>query len=180
METKKVKDLMVPIEEYAVINENSTLLDAFIALEKSQRNLPEKRQPHRAVLVINKDEKVVGKIGHLAFLKALEPKYKSLGNIKTLSQAGISTEVITSMMDDFNLWKGRMDEILQSAGQITVKNVMHPVAENIDENASLSEAMHKIIMWQSLSVIVTRGKQVVGILRLSDLFNYIASRIIER
>ena len=179
METKHVKDLMVPIEEYAIIKENSTLYDAFVALEEAQRNLPEGRQPHRAVLVINKKEKLVGKIGHFAFLKALEPKYKDLGNLHTISQAGISTDIITSIMEDFDFWKGEIQEIFKSAKKIKVKQIMHPVTENIDEDASLREALHKIVMWQSLSVLVTKGKQVVGILRLSDLFEYIAQAILN-
>jgi len=33
MDTKKVKDMMVPLDEYPVVPEEATLLDAVIALE---------------------------------------------------------------------------------------------------------------------------------------------------
>ncbi len=84
MEVKKVKDIMLPLDEYAIVSENATLYDAFKALKDSQDKLDPGRQPHRAVLVVNKKNKVLGKVGHLAFLKALEPKYDQLGDLHVL------------------------------------------------------------------------------------------------
>ena len=78
MENKKVKDLMIPLENYANIHMNSTLLDAALEMRKSQEKLTEGMQPIRAVLVVDSDDNIVGKIGHLAFLKALEPKYNKI------------------------------------------------------------------------------------------------------
>jgi hypothetical protein len=40
-------------------------------------------------------------------------------------------------------------------------------------------AIHKIIMWQCLSVLVKRGNEVVGILRTSDLINEIENCILK-
>jgi len=57
------------------------------------------------------------------------------------------------------------------------KDVMHPVEENIDENAPLSEALHKMVVYQTLSILVTRDKKVIGLLRLSDLFDEIVKDI---
>ncbi len=47
----QVKELMVPLEEYAILSEEATLLDAVHALAEAQTKLPPDRQPHRAVLV---------------------------------------------------------------------------------------------------------------------------------
>jgi len=179
MDETIVKELMVPINEYAVINEAATLFEAFVALKDAQEKVPAGRQPHRAVLVVDKKGNVVGKIGHLAFLKALEPKYNELGNLHAISEAGINPEVLNSIMEDFQFWKGECESILRRTKKIYVKNVMHPVTQNIDEYSTLREALHKIIIYQSLSVLVTRGKKVLGILRLSDLFDLIAKRIVN-
>ena len=56
-------------------------------------------------------------------------------------------------------------------------DAMHPLSESVEESASLSDAIHKIVMWQHLSLLVTRGDEVVGLIRLSDLFDEIAFRI---
>ena len=56
---------------------------------------------------------------------------------------------------------------------------MRPVTESIDENASLCEAIHKIVILQTLSILVKRGREVIGLLRLSDLFDEIARQMKE-
>lgn len=170
MDTKKVKNMMVPLAEYATISENDTLLDAVLALDEAIRKLPPGRQKHRAVLVLDKNKKVVGKIGHLSFLKALEPKYNVLGDLPSLAHVGISAEFIESMMQNFHFFQDNLTDLCRRAALLKARDVMHPVSENIDENASLAEGIHKIVMHQSLSILVTRHDQVVGILRISDLF----------
>ena len=177
MALESVKDIMLPLDDYAVVSEDATMLEALQALEEAQKKLPPDRQPHRAVLVIDKDGKIVGKVGHLAFLRGLEPKYDKMGDLGTLSRVGLSAEFITAMMDNLSLWKESFYDYVHRAKITKVKDVMRPVTENISEDAPLSEAVHKIVMYQTLSLLVTRGKKVVGILRLSDLFSIIAHLI---
>jgi hypothetical protein len=49
--------------------------------------------------------------------------------------------------------------------------------EYVEEKASLNEAIHHLIMGHHQSLLVTRGKEIVGILRLSDLFYEVGERI---
>lgn len=166
---KKIKEIMLPLREYAVVSEEVTLLDAFLALDHAQTNLPADKHRHRAVLVKDKQGKIVGKLGHLGFLKALEPKYTILGNVKSLSKS-LSSEFIESMMENYRFWQDKPIEVHNRARQIKIKHVMKPAKESIDEDSTLAEAVHRMVMWQTLSILVTRESNVVGILRLSDLF----------
>jgi CBS domain-containing protein len=177
MKFKNVKELMLPLDDYAIVPQDASLLDAVITLEEAQKKLPPGREPHRAVLVAGPNNKIVGKLGHLAFLKALEPKYNTIGDLGMLSRVGLSTEFIHSMMENMSLWKDDPGNICQRARTTKVRDVMRPVTESVDENATLSEALHKIIMWQTLSMLVTRQGVVVGILRLSDLYGEVAEKI---
>ncbi len=177
MALKQIKDLMLPLDDYAVVQEDATMLDAIYALDESNKKLPPNRQPHRAVLITNHEGKIVGKLGHLAYLHGLEPKYRKIGDLGTLSRVGLSSEFINSMMDNMNLWKEKFSGYVQRAKQTMVKDVMHPVTENINVEASLSEAVHKIVMYQTLSILVTKEKKIVGILRLADLYKEITDGI---
>lgn len=177
MNKKLVKNLMVPLEEYAVVTEKTTLLDAILELDKAILKLPPGRQKHRAVLVVNTDGKVIGKIGHLAFLKALEPGYNVLSDLDAPSLIGISADVVESMMRNYNLFQDDITDICRRASVLKVTDVMHPVSESIDENATLAEGAHKIIIYQSMSLLVTRKGKVVGVLRISDLFEELASEM---
>ena len=177
MDIRRVKDLMLPLSEYAVASQEATLLDVIEVLEEAQKKLPPGKQPHRAVLLKDEKGNIVGKIGQLAFLKALEPKYNVLGDLKMLSRAGLGSDFISSMMQHYQLFQDDLALILKRASGIRAKEVMHPVEENIGEDASISEAIHKIVMLQTLSMLVTRKHEVVGLIRLSDLFEEIAKQM---
>ena len=176
---KYVIDVMLPIEEYALVSEEDTLYDAFITLEEAQEKRPKGRQKHRAVLVLNRNGDIVGKLGHLGFLKALEPGYKALGKMEMVSKSGLTRDYITSMMKDFDLLQDDLDEIRKKTKSIKMKDVMRPMTEQVDVNDTINEAIHKIIMWQVLSCLVTKGGRVVGILRISDLFDEVSRHILH-
>lgn len=175
MNSKFVKDVMLSVEEYPSVKKGTSLFDAILILDDAQKQIPKILQPYRAVLVVDENNIIIGKIGQLAFLKALEPRYSSLGDLQILSKAGISSEMIDSMVNHLSFWNDSLEEICQRGKKIRVEEVMHPASENIDENATLAEAMHKIVMSQALSTLVTRGNEIVGILRLSDLFSEITN-----
>ncbi len=80
MKSYLVKDLMVPLEEYATVTEDATLYEAVLSLEEAQENFEDKhtRYRHRAILILDKDGNVVGKLGQLDVLRALEPKYQDM------------------------------------------------------------------------------------------------------
>jgi hypothetical protein len=177
MDKKLVKDLMVPLEEYAVVDEEDTLLDALLALDEAQKKLPPGRQPYRAVLVRGKKGDVVGKLGQLVFLNALEPKYSVLGDLGKLARAGVSPELVSSMMEHFRFLQDSLPDLCRRASMVKVKDVMHPTKESIDENAPLSEAIHRMVLGQTLSILVTRGSDPVGLIRLSELFDVIADNM---
>ncbi len=177
MELKGVRELMLPLHGYAVVPEDTSMLGALFALDEANKKRPRGRAPFSAVLVVNGKNQIIGKLGHLAFLKGLEPGYKKIGDLESLSRVGWSPEFISSMMDTMRLWKERFPDYVQRARRTAVKKVMHPVTENISVDAPLSEAVHKLVMYQTLSLLVKEGDEVVGILRLADVFNEISEKM---
>ena len=49
MKSKQVKDIMVPLSEYATVSEDATLKEAVKALKKSQMDFDQARYRHRAI-----------------------------------------------------------------------------------------------------------------------------------
>jgi hypothetical protein len=122
------------------------------------------------VLVVDADGVIVGKVGHLAFLRGLEPNYRRLGNTEALSHAGLSEEFLTSVMESYRLWSDGPEELRQRARTTPVVEVMVPATIRVPEEAPLARAIHELVIHQTLSILVSRGREVVGILRLSDAF----------
>ena len=173
-ETKRVKDLMIPLAEYPTVPDSATLLDAVRTLQRSRLTHTSDRQPPRAVLITNMNRKVVGQIGHLDFLKALEPKYGLIGDLDMLSRVGVSNELMTSLIDNLKFWQRDLTEVCRRARFVGVRDIMHPITESIDEDSPLAEAIHRIVMWQTMRILVTRAGEAVGILRLADLYGEVA------
>ena len=175
METMLIKDLMVPLEEYATVPNSATLYDAVLALEEAQEKFDHLPYKHRAVLVYDSKDQIVGKLGQLDIIRALEPKYGEMGNIKSLSRFGLSRKFISSIMENNYLWEKPLTHICKKGADIKVKDFMHtPVeGEYVNEDASLEMACHQLVLGHHQSLLVTRGDKIVGILRLTDVFNNI-------
>ena len=181
MDTKQAKDLMVPLSEYATVNENANLFDAVIALEKANEAFDQDRNRHRALLVYGSNNKIVGKLSQLDILRALEPKYKEFGEQIHLARFGYSRKFMTSLFEKFNLWETPFTDICRKAVEFTVKNFMSVPREGeyVEENASVIEAIHLLVMGHHQSLLVTKqnSDDIIGILRLTDVFMEITQRI---
>ncbi len=179
MQDITVKSLMIPLDDCAVVSKDTNLRDAVIALNEAQSRIPKDRQPHRAILVADDSGQIVGKVGQLAFLKAIEIGVSITSAISTLTRAGVSEELISTLMEHSRSMEDILNDVRAHACGVKVKDAMHPITQSIDENATLLEAIHRIVEWNQLSLMVTREGKVVGLLRLSDLFETVAKQILE-
>ena len=174
MKSYSVKDLMVPLSEYATVSEDATLYDAVLSLEEAQENFEDKhtRYRHRAILILDKGGQVIGKISQLDALKALEPKYQDMIAGEESHKMGISKQFMQSVLEDFNLFASPLDDVCRKAGEQNVKIFMSTPTEGeyIAEDASLGVAIHQFVMGQHQSLLVARNKKIVGTLRLTDVF----------
>ena len=181
MKTRMVKDLMVPLQEYATVIEDASLYAAVLALEEAQKKFhQEDRYKHRAILVLDKGGRVVGKLSQLDVLKGLEAGYKKMGDFKGISHTGFSTEFIKSMVDKYDLWKKPLEDICRRSPHIKVKDIMYTPTEGeyVPMDATLDQALHQLVVGHHQSLLVTKdGKEIVGILRLTDLFQQISEMI---
>lgn len=179
MESITVKEMMVPLEDYATVSEEATLAGAVLALEEAQQNFDRHHYRHRAILVYDKNEKIVGKLSQTDVLKALEPKYQGENGLKDLDQYGISANYVRGLIDDLGLLKNPLQDICRKAAVLKVKNIMYTPTkgEYVPEEATLNEAIIQLIAGKHQSLIVTRGKEIVGILRLTDVFKKVTDMI---
>lgn len=171
MKTIIVKDLMVPLDEYATVDEGANLFEAVSALEKAQEQFDSKKYRHRAVLVASKTGAVIGKISQLDAIKALEPKYSEFSS-KGAAAMGFSKKFIVSMMDGYDLWNKPMNDLCKKAMKIKARDVMYAPEEGeyVEESATLDQAIHQLVIGRHQSLLVTGKNAIVGILRLTDVF----------
>lgn len=179
METTKVKDLMVPLEQYVCVSEDATLYEAVLAMEDARTRTAAQGHPHRAVLICDKTGRVVGKLGYLDVLRSLEPRYSELSDLKKVSGFGLSAEFMKSMMNKYDLWKAPLEDLCHKATQVKLGSIVAAPLEGefVDEAATLDQAVHQLIMGHHQSLLVTSNDRIVGILRLTDVYDEVTRRM---
>lgn len=179
MERLFVRDFMSPLDGFVAVSEDDSLYDAVIAMEEAYDKYGETRYQRRAVLVYGEKAKVVGKVSQLDILRALEPKYEDIGESTSMTRFGFSPRFLKAMLSQFELWKRPLDELCRGAVKLKVKDFMYTLTkgEYIQEDAPLSEAIHLLVAGHHQSLLVTGDSEIVGILRLVDLFKAVCQRI---
>ena len=139
---------MVPLEEYATVPQEATLREAILALEKAQMTLDPSRHKHRAILVLDESGKVVSKITMKNILIALEPNYGKVEGTGVLERSGFSPDLIRAMLENNALWAEPLQFFRERAAKLKVGDFIQAPSEDeyIDENATLGEAIHQLIV----------------------------------
>jgi CBS domain-containing protein len=181
MKHTMVKELMVPLSEYATVSENATLLEAIHALEDAQATFDQTRYPHRAILVYDKNDRIVGKLSQHDVISAMEPKYRKVSELKGMARFGISSKLLNPMFEQYKFWDTPLSVLCKSAAKLKVGDIMYTPSESeyIKENDSMDEAIHRLHIGQHQSLLVTRDRDIVGILRLTDVFATVCEAMME-
>lgn len=177
MKTRKVREIMIPISEYATVSEDASLYDAIKSLQDTQDNSLANPYPLVGMLVYDKSGKICGKISPLDIVRSLEPKYRLLGHSDPLStiglsRFGLSPDFLKSLIDQYNLWDSPLEKLIDKASKLKVREFMYTPLEGefVKVEAPLSEAIHQIVLGHHQSLLVMEGKEIVGVLRLVDIF----------
>ena len=173
MHEMPITNFVTPLEQYALVSEEATIRDAVLALEESHFKFKRGfRYKHRAVLVHDSQNNIIGKLNEWDFLKSLELTNREIGNSESLSRFGLASYFLKPEFNAYHRWHNPLERICEKAGSILVTDVMRPMTseEHIDEGLLLHEAVHKLIKTEKKLLIVTTEGKATGVLRLTDVF----------
>ncbi|EFK06801.1 CBS domain protein [delta proteobacterium NaphS2] len=172
MSEYRVKELMVPLSEYATVPVGSTLFEAVLALEEAQEEFDHTKYKHRAILILDKNNRVIGKLGQLDVLRALEPKDENAEKIGELGQFGFSPSFIHKLRKQRRLKAAPMKDVCSKASKLKVEDFMQTPSEGefIEAEAYLDMAIMQLVTGPHISLLVTHNEEIIGILRMTDAF----------
>lgn len=181
MKTLTVQQLMVPLSEYATVSKDASLYEAVMALEKAQEAFDPARHRHQAILIYDENNHIVGRISQIDILRALEPGYDEIVKNDSFTRLGLSPIYQKSLIEQYELWNKPLNDLCRKAAELKVETFMQrpTKGEYVDENMSLDGAIHQLIMGKHQSLLVTRKRDIVGVLRLTDVFMEIVKNIKE-
>jgi CBS-domain-containing membrane protein len=180
MKTMQVKELMVPISDYATVHEDATMAEAIRAIENEKKRYGDAPYRHQSLVVVDSKQHVVGRLSQVDMMRALEPRYNELGESRWIGRSVLSKKVLATIREQFQLWEQPLDVTCQAVWSAKVKDYMQEPTEGefVSETDTLNIATHRIVMGRHHSLLVTRGRVIVGILRSTDLFNAIYDMMI--
>ena len=169
--SKKVSDLMIPLDDYPSVSVDSTVKDAVLML--SEPFLTLKKARHRTVLVMGNDHKLVGILDFRRICEALVPQTVA-ALTETVDRFGLGSTFRESGFDEISAESAGFNEKVLQEGQLKVNEIMLPIKGTIDVDSGLLNAI-RIKCKNKLTVLpVYDGGRLVGVLRDVELFMTIA------
>ncbi|WP_415715032.1 CBS domain-containing protein [Maridesulfovibrio sp.] len=178
MKNLKVKDLMIPAEEYCRVKKDATLHEAMTQLV-IQGEEKGRIHPHRDLLVEDDEGNIIGKVTMLDIFKSMEPNYFKMDYKDHPSV--LSKEYVQKVYTDFNLWSEPLNTLCQKCAALKVEELMHTPrkTEFINEEDSIDKALHSFVLGLHQPILVHKDKKVVGVLRLGDIFENVRKAILR-
>jgi len=162
---KKVKDLMIPLEDYPHIPHWFTLRQAMAIVREAAIKFEGAFEP-RAVLVFDDKYQLMGILTLRDIIKGLEPRFLQETSLVKLDPN------LTVFMGDF------LGPNLKEHSQRLVSEVMSPIQATVEGNAPIFKALYLMIQENVGLMPVIQASKVAGMIRLSDLFNEIAQVVL--
>jgi len=162
---KKVKDLMIPLEDYPHIPYWFTLRQAMAIVREAVIKFEGAFEP-RAVLVFDEKYQLMGILTLRDIITGLEPKFLQETSFVKMDPN------LTVLLGDL------LGPNLRTASQRPVSEVMSPIKATVDAGAPIAKALYLMIKENVGLMPVILADKVAGMIRLSDLFNEIAKVVL--
>jgi len=179
---RKVRDIMVPLADYAKTGPNKRLKDAVLEMRKIYCEVETgecTEAGHRTGLVLDDNDKLIGIIDFRSILKTLIPELAG-GLGEKLSALGVSIAFAEADAADLDESQAGFVERVHKFSETKVKDMMLKIrGKGIQADARLIDALRSIYRLQVTVMPVYDDKQLVGVVRDSDLFLAIASILSE-
>jgi CBS domain-containing protein len=179
--TKKVRDLMIPIAEYAVATVDMPLREAVHSLRHLYCQVEAGKcteAGHRTILVLDNAGKLVGILDFRSILKVLIPEVAG-GLTERLAALGVA--IAFAQADANNLDERRTSfraRVIRNA-QTKVRDIMLKLRGTISADAEVMDALTLLCSNKVTVLPVYEGEKLVGVIRDSDLFLCVADILME-
>ena len=164
-DAKRVKELMIPLEDYPHIPYWFTLRQAMAIVREAAIKFEGTFEP-RAVLVFDEKYQLMGMLTLRDIIKGLEPRFM---HETALVKADPN---LTVLMGDL------FGPGMREASQKPVSEVMSPIKVTVQGSDPIAKALFLMIKEGVGVMPVIQDSKVAGMIRLSDLFKEISDLVL--
>ncbi len=169
---KKARDIMIHVDDYTIVNVETTLKEAITQLVKSFKSLVSSYKimetGHRSLLVYDHENELAGVLSIIDLIEAVRPAYLSAPKPSTADSVQYSSM----------FWDGLFFTQAKELAEKRVGDLMSEAPVVVDEDTNLMEVTNLMYTNKLRRILVTGNGQVVGIIREQDIFFEIAHIIL--
>jgi CBS domain-containing protein len=166
----QVRDVLVRLVDFPHVTRQTTVREAFAVLHEKHQTAGWR---FRHLLVFDAQGSLVGLLSIRDLLRALMPEYLKATSARHV--AGV-------LPDDASLsliWQDSFAAQCRQAGEARVDSFMTPVRNSVQANDPLTRAAYLMVVHGVDMLPVLEGKQVVGVVRIVDVFNQAAAAVLH-
>ena len=170
---------MRPVHEFQSIPSSATFMEALETLDKADLAFRSGNAPERIVLVVGDRGQVVGKLSPMDVVRALEPNFDFIDNLKPGFHTRLVQASLDTMKEQFRAVHKPLINLRQKAERIQIRDfITMPRADQMTlPEETLDKAFNLFIAYRHGSLFVQDGEQIVGLIRFSDLYHKIREAI---
>ena len=167
---RRVKEIMIPAEQYPSVRDNASLREAITIIEEAQLEVELRRSLPRVLLVFDQIDVLVGTVRRRDIMRGLEPKYllsKPLEYKKKLFDIDVDPNLAELSYD-------RVVRGIREQADRPVSDVMNPIEAILDADDHVMKAVQAMVALDVNLIPVLQDGQLVGVVRSVDVFHDLA------
>lgn len=167
---RPVGEIMVPLEEYPCVRDNTSLRDAVAVIEGAQLEVALRKSLPRVLLVYDEIGVFVGCVRRRDIMRGLEPR-------SLVSEPLEYRKKLFDVAIDPNLSELSYDHVIKGIreqGNRPVSDVMQPIAATIEADDHVIKAVYEMVSLDLNLIPVLTDGAVVGVVRSVDVFHELA------
>jgi CBS domain-containing protein len=179
-EEKRVKDIMVPIEEYDKVDVDSQLCDALSILKRNYENMKtglNGRRLHRTIFVTDADNAIVGKISMYDLIRALVPEPAKAPEVSKAYHSMLSSralevaEEVSEVQEHYKWLHSSFMDLVKQEAHKKIRDIMKPAQKSVlQEDDRINQAIYVIFKEDVHQQLIHRDGKIVGVVNLNVIF----------
>ncbi len=174
METRQVREIMIPLDEYPHVPYWFTLRQAVVEMQKSEIVVENQKSLPRVILVFDKDYRLLGLVRRRDIFRGLEPELLS-------DNPDESRKGLFDLVDDSSLCENTQEEIIgifRERADQPVQNIMIPIKDTVNYDERIVCVIGKMVKNDMSLIPVLKDGQVIGVVRSVDVFREISQYLL--
>lgn len=168
--SQTIRDICVPLSEYPHIPETATLRDAFEALHTGFAS----GRRYRHVLVLNADRQLIGLLGMRDILRGLFPDYLRSQELGHHAQGPVPDFPALTL-----IWAETFHTQCREAARKPVSGFMGDIPATVAIDDPITKAAYLLVIHDVSMLPVLQGTNLVGVVRMIDVFNQAAKAVLD-